>query len=263
MEHFFTSKYNQILGSVALAMAGLAFLSYAILNFETVRSSYPMPANISVNGVGEATVVPDVGQFTFSVMAEGATAAEVQGQSATKVNEILAYLKAEGVEEKDIKTQEFNLSPRYRFEERACAFGMYCPPGEQVQDGFTVSQSVEVKVRDTAKAGDLISGVGERGATNMSNLNFIIDDIEAIKAEARSLAVADAKAKAEKLAEDLGVELVRITGFYENEGFYNAPYAEKAMSMDLGMGGEGFVSPEIPVGENTTTVQVSVTYEVK
>lgn len=262
MESFLSIKHNRILGSAVLAMAVLALASYAILNFRMTTSSYPMPTNISVTGEGEVTAIPDVGQFSFSVMAEGKTASEAQEASGTKINDIIAYLKEQGVEEKDIKTSGYYLSPRYRYEERVCTFGSYCPPGEQVQDGFDVSQTIDVKVRDTAKAGALIAGVGEKGATNLSGLNFIVDDTAEVKAEARTKAVADAKAKAEKLAEDLGVELIRITSYYENEGYYGEPYYAKA-EMSFDASNQGFGGADMPVGETSTKVQVNISYEVR
>ena len=179
----------------------------------------------------------------------------------TKINAIIAYLKEQGVEEKDIKTGSYYLNPRYRYEERMCAFNSYCPPGEQIQDGFDVSQTIDVKVRDTAKAGALIAGVGEKGATNLSGLNFIVDDTSAVKAEARTKAVADAKAKAEKLATDLGVKLVRVTSYYESEGYYPEPYyAKEQMSMEVA---NDFGGAEMPVGETETKVQVNISYEVR
>jgi uncharacterized protein YggE len=88
-----------------------------------------------------------------------------------------------------------------------------------------------------------------------------VDDTSAVKAEARTKAIADAKMKAEKIAADLGVEIVRMTSFYEMEGYYSPePYMAKemAMSEDGGFGGAN-----IPVGENTTKVQVSISYEVE
>lgn len=260
MQGFFNEQHNRVLGTAVLVMAALALASYAFLNVKMVKNSYPMPTNISVTGNGEATAIPDVGQFSFSVAADGATAAEAQEKSGTKINDILAYLKEQGVEEKDIKTRDYNLSPRYKYESNGC-MGGWCPPGEQVADGFDVSQTVEVKVRDTSKAGALIAGVGEKGATNMSGLAFTVDDTDAVKAEARTDAIADAKTKAEKIASDLGVEIVRMTSFYEMEGYYTPePYMSRDMVMNEAAGFDG---ASMPVGENTTKVQVSVSYEVR
>jgi len=138
--------------------------------------------------------------------------------------------------------------------------GMRCPGGRQVQDGFTVNQSVQIKVRDTTSAGELIAQVGELGATNISSLQFTIDDPSAVEAEARELAIADAEAKAQVLAENLGVKIVRITSFYEQEK--NQTY--------YGMGGDMMersmmeaASPNLPMGEDMTRQVVNITYEVR
>jgi uncharacterized protein len=260
MQGFFNEKHNRVLATAVLVMAGLALASYAFLNVQMVKNSYPMPTNISVTGEGEATAIPDVGQFSFTVAADAPTAAEAQEKSGTKINDILAYLKEQGVEEKDVKTRDYNLYPRYKYENSGC-LGGWCPPGEQVADGFDVSQTVEVKVRDTAKSGALIAGVGEKGATNISGLTFTVDDTDAVKSEARTDAIADAKTKAEKIASDLGVEIVRMTSFYEMEGYYDpSPYMAKEMDMAEG---SAFGGANMPVGENTTKVQVSVSYEVR
>lgn len=262
MNSFFSEKYNRFLGSLGLLMAIIALGSYATLNFKQTESMYPMPANISVMGEGEANAVPNVGQFSFSVMADGETATVAQEASAAKINEILAYLKEQGVEEKDVKTEGYYLNPKYTYDQRPCTFN-FCPPSDPIADGFEVSQTVAVKVRDTGKSGGLISGVGDKGATNISGLNFIVDDTNAVKAEARTKAIADAKQKAEKLAANLGVTLVRITSYYENEGYYPPmPYmTEKSAMAQDGIGGA--TNAALPVGENTTKVQINISYEVK
>jgi uncharacterized protein YggE len=122
-----------------------------------------------------------------------------------------------------------------------------------------VSQTVAVKVRDTSKAGALIAGIGDKGATDISNLNFTVDDIEGVKAEARTKAITDAKAKAEVLAKQLGVRVVRMTSYFEDQNG-PVPYFAKTMSADAAV---GFSGPELPVGEASTKVSVTVTYQVE
>jgi hypothetical protein len=180
------------------------------------------------------------------------------------MNAILAYLKDQSIADKDIKTQNYNLYPQYRYEERVCVAGnSYCPPGERVADGFEVSQTVSVKIRQTDTSGSIIAGVGERGATNISGLNFMIDDTDALKAEARALAIQDAQAKAGVLAEQLGVQIVRMTDYSENGGNYQ-PYYYKEQAMNSAMEeSSDFEGADMPVGEDSTTVQVNITYEVK
>jgi uncharacterized protein YggE len=258
----FSNKLNQFLGALVLVSAFFALLSYTLLNFHKSDFVNPVPATISVSGEGEVLAVPDIGQFSFTVSAEAEDASTAQEESGTKVNEIIAYLREQGIEDKDIKTENYNLWPQYRWEERVCPAGSYCPPGERIQDGFEVSQTIRVKVRDTDEAGAIIAGVGERGATNISNLNFTVDDTDALRAEARNLAIADAKAKAELLASQLGVEIVQLSSYYEDRGYNPGPYAfERSMSADMEEG--GFGGAETPVGEEGTMVTVNLTYQIK
>ncbi len=206
--------------------------------------------------------VPDIAQFTFSVRAEAPDAAAAQEQSGTVVNDILGYLADMGVAESDIKTLNYNLYPRYRWVEQVCEPGTLCRGGEQVQDGFEVNQSVQVKVRNTDEASTIVSGVGERGATNISALDFVIDDTDALQAEAREAAIADAQEKAEVLADDLGVELVRIAGYFEDSARYApSPFDTRAMNLDLAE--TSFEGAELPMGEETTSSRVTITYEIR
>ncbi len=261
MEGYLNTKPGRALFSLGLLMAIIALGSYAMLNFEKKNYVSNMPTTISVMGKGEVTAVPDIGRFSFSVTAEGATAAAAQEASGTKINDIMAYLREQGVEDKDIKTDYYNMYPKYKYEERPCAFGMYCPPGEQIEDGFEVSQTITVKVRATDKAPTIISGVGEKGATNISGLEFTIDDTDALRAQAQAEAIKDAKEKADILAKDLGVKIVRLVSYYENMPYYGEPYYAKTMSMDAAS--ESFGGAEMPMGEQDTTVEVNVTYEVQ
>jgi uncharacterized protein YggE len=257
----FNNKGGRFLGFATLVALIFALGSYALLNLQKADFVNPMPAMISVTGEGEVMAVPDIGQFSFAVEAEGENANEAQEASGTKINKITAYLKEIGIEDKDIKTQNYNLYPNWRYEERICPVGSFCQ-GERVQDGFTVSQSIVVKVRDTEKAGEVISGVGDLGATNISNLAFTTDDTEILKAEARTLAIEDAKEKAKILAADLGVELLQMASYYEEDNRYEPYYDNRMMAMDESAGGE-FGGPELPMGENSTMVRVNVTYQVK
>jgi len=261
MDSYLSTKLGKILFSAVLVMAVIALASMSQLNTEKAKYAADVPATISVTGEGEVLAVPDIGQFSFSVNASGEDAATAQEKSGTKINDILAYLKEAGVEDKDIKTQNYSMYPRWRYEERVCAFNSYCPPGERVENGFEVSQSVSVKVRDTEQAGAIIAGVGDKGATNISSLNFTIDDVDALKAEAREMAIKDAQDKASVLAAQLGVKVNRIVSYYEDEGYSYKAYAE-TRAFSLGSADDGFEGPSLPVGEDSTTARVTITYEV-
>lgn len=225
------------------------------------------PSNtISVSGYGEAFAAADIATMSFSVSSLKPTVEQAQAEATQKVNDITAYLESAGIEEKDIKTTDYSVYPQYDYQSASCPVSSsgvsYCPPGRQVLRGYEVRQTTTVKVRDTAKAGEILAGVGEKGATEVSGLTFTFDDPNKLQDEARGEAIADAKEKAEVLAKQLGVRLVRVVSFNESGGYPAPMYYDRA----LGMGGaEAAVksSPEISVGENKVTSNVSVVYEIR
>jgi uncharacterized protein YggE len=261
MDSFFSTNYNRLLATLALVLVIASLGAYAYYTIQQSKYLYTGPTTISVSGEGEVIAVPDIGQFSFSVMAEGVDATAAQEASATKINDIIAALEAAGVERADIKTEYYNLYPRYTYETMPCPIGSYCP-GEQVQDGFEVNQTVMVKVRNLDNAGSFLSMVGDKGATNISGLSFTIDDTEVLKDEARALAIANAKAKAEILASELGVDLGKMVGYYEDEGMA-LPYYGYDMGGAMMAREQAAPSPDMPVGENTTMSRVTLTYQVR
>jgi len=261
-QSFLQQKHVQVLGSIALIGIIFALAAYTQLTVKTARGTYTGEVTISVAGEGTVLARPDIGQFSFAVRAEGADAVEAQKKSAEAINAIIAYLGESGVEEKDIKTQNYNLNPKYRYEERACALNSYCPPGNPIIEGYEVFQNVSVKVRDLDAAGKLISGVGERGATDISSLQFTIDDESVLQAEARTKAITDAKAKAQVLAADLGMKIDHIVGFNEGGGNYY-PVMEKTYAMDSSAGVGGGIAPSLPTGENEIQSNVTITYQLR
>ncbi len=261
MNNFFAQKYNAVLGTLVLVAVFGACTAYAYLTIKQASDWSPVYTNtISVTGTGEATATPDVATFSFSVTAKGADATAAQTASAEKMNAILALLKEKEIADADIKTEGYNMYPNYRYENVPCPLDMYCPGSEPVEDGFEVSQTVTVKVRDTEIAGELLSGVGTKGATNISGLTFTVDSNDAQKIEARRLAIADAQVQAELLAEQLGITLGDMVSYYEEPGYGNPYYGGYAMDT---MSAKAEMAPSIPVGESTTKSTVTLMFEIR
>jgi uncharacterized protein len=232
----------------------------SIKEYRFIGGGVSVANTITVSGEGEVFAVPDIAEFSFSVVEEKKTVADAQEIAAQRINSIIAYLEKSDIKETDIKTTNYNVYPKYDYVRKNCVNG-FCPPGEQILKGFEVSQSISVKVRDTGSAGAALSGIGERGATNISGLNFTIDDEDYLQENARRIAIEDAQKKAKQLAKDLDVKLVRVVSFSEsgNQPYYkNYAFAEIAIQDAVGGG-----APEIPTGENKITSNVSITYEIR
>lgn len=227
------------------------------------KDVYPQ-TTISVTGEGEVTAVPDIATFNFSITNEKLTVKEAQQNVTDIMGKVLSYLKEAGVDEKNIKTTGYNIYPRYEWKRVAGGFSSVSfPPSDQerVLVGYEVSQNVSVKLEDIDKAGEVLSGIGALEVTNVSGLNFEIDDADNLKREAREMAIEEAQIKAKELAKDLDVKLIRMVSYSSNDGNIYPMYAKSDMA--LGMGGGEVVSAEIPVGENEIKVTVYLTYEIK
>ena len=261
------THWPRVMGATALGVLALFLLMATLSEFRSYRyiGSGVAPTNtITVSGDGEVFAVPDTATFSVTVQEEAKEVKDAQDTATEKSNDIIAYLKGAGIDEKDIQTTDYSVYPQYDYLQGVCPTSGYCPPGKQTLRGFQVSQTLTVKVRDTKKAGDLLSGVGSRGASQVSGLSFTIDDQDALEAQARGKAIDDARTKAEALASQLGVSLVRIVGFSES-GNYPMPYAygRGGVTMAMDVSAEKALSPEVPVGQNKITSNVSVTYEIR
>jgi uncharacterized protein YggE len=265
---------------LALLVFGMLFLIVesvsAVKGWRYIGAGLNATNVVSVSGHGEVLAVPDIATFSFSVVSDKATVADAQADATAKANAITEYLKGAGVDEKDIQTSDYSVSPQYEYQNAVCPSAVnplnggavssgtvYCPPGKQTLKGYEVRQTTTIKVRDTAKAGDLLTGVGSKGATEVSGLNFTFDDPEGVQTQARDKAIANAKEKADKLAKSLGVSLVRVVSYNESGG-YPIYYAK---DMAYGMGGatasQSAPAPEISTGQNKVTSDVTITYEIR
>lgn len=247
-------------GSVAVIVLAVFLGVQTLIAFKNLRGIDPSYNSISVSGRGEVVGIPDVATFSFNVSADASTVTTAQTQVTEKMDAILAELEKLGIAENDIKTTDYSVYPKYTYETAICS-PTYCPPGRQIQNGYTANHGVSVKVRDTEQAGAALSVAGDNGATGLSNISFTIDKPEEIVDEARAMAIADAKARAEVLADELGVKLVRVVSFYEDNQDSPEYYVMNAREMDGGVSAPK--APSLPVGENKTTASVTVVYEIR
>lgn len=211
---------------------------------------------ITISDTGEIYAKPDLAITTLSVVTEAKTVNEALNENSEKMNAVISFVKNQGVENKDLETTSFNIYPRYEYYEKdECPYP--CPPGQRVLVGYEVHQSLQVKIRNMEKIGQIIEGATYAGANQVGDLQFTVDKQEELKKQAREQAIGKAKQKAKELASQLDVKLVRITNFSESSVF---PYYY-AMEKAAGIGG-GAEAPQIETGENKIEVTVSITYEI-
>ena len=159
-------------------------------------------------------------------------------------------MKKQKIEDKDIKTVSYNIYPQY-------TYPRYDKP---VISGYQVNQTMTIKIRNLDEVSAILDGVVSAGANQINSLSFEIDEPEKLKAEARKMAIADAKKKARELEKELGIDLGKIINFSENTGGFPTPVYLEAKG-DMGGGGDS--GPSVPSGENEISVNVYLTYQIK
>lgn len=238
---------------VAVFVFAAGYLSYVNSYSKSIQpSSF---RSFSVAGEGKVVAIPDIAQFTFSVITQGGTdIAGLQNENTEKTNQAIAFLKAQNIDAKDIKTISYNLEPRYQ--RYSCKVGELCPPSEIV--GYTVTQTVSVKIRDFGKIGIVLSGVIESGANSVSQLSFTIDDQTSLENQARTEAINQAKEKAKLVAKAGGFRMGRLIAIEESyQPFYG-------YGLGGGMKAELVApSPAIEPGSQEITINVTLRYEIQ
>jgi len=243
--------------SALIAIIGIFLIVLTIGKIVDIKNKIQPTGNtITFSGTGEIFAKPDLVTTSFSVLTQAQTVAEALSGNTQKMNAVIDFMKSQGVAEKDLKTTNFNIFPRHEYQ-RAEPQIYPWPPGKSVLVGYEVDQSLEVKIRDLSKIGQILQGGADEGANQVGNLSFTIDKADELKSQARKQAIDQAKAKAKELTSQLGVRLGKITNFSESGGFPIIFGISKALPEAAG----GGVS-QIETGENKIEVTVSITYEI-
>lgn len=167
------------------------------------RSAAP---RLSVVGHGKVAAVPDVADINLGVVTQGATAKEALRSNSEAMEGLHRVLKERGVAAKDIETTQIQVSPVYSHPDPR----RQVPAGEEYVPrvvGYRVTNAVEVTVRDIHKLGEMLDAVVVAGANQVTGIALRVDRADQLLDQARKLAMADAKRKAELLAGEAGVVL--------------------------------------------------------
>lgn len=214
-------------------------------------ASLPVARTISISAEGKTIAASDVAKLSFAVVSEGKDPEVIQADNARKMNAAIEFVKAQGIDAKDIKTSDYNLSPRYEYDEKKRTTFI---------SGYTFTQTVTVQLRDFEKISPILGTLPGIGINQIQGVNFEIEDQEKYLAMAREEAFSRASAKAAAMAKQNGVRLGRVVTFSEgSQGpIYPRYFEAAAMKADVGA-----PAPMIEPGSEEVRVNVTVTYELK
>lgn len=171
---------------------------------ESTRSG-PDEGSIVVSGTGRVAVAPDVADLRLGVSVTRPTVDSARAEAAATMAAILSAVDAAGVPRRDVRTALLSVQPRYDYRDGK-------PP---TLTGYELANVVEVTVRDLGRLGDVVDGTLGAGATSMDSLSFRVAEPAPAEREARILAMAAARARADVLAEAASLTITGVASVVE------------------------------------------------
>lgn len=229
----------------ALLIAPLLAVLAVGCSGDTVVQPGDQSAGIAVQGVGEVVATPDTGYFSVGIEVTADTVEQARNDAAEAADNLVAAVKDAGVDDKDVRTANFAIFPRYDYSR-----------DRQELVGYTVTNTLEVTVRDLDSFSAVIDGAVEAAgdAARVSGIRFGVEDDKELLKQARELAMEDARRRAEDLAEFGKVRLGDPVSISETQSPSRPPVSP---------GADDAGRTPIEPGTTTVTVTVSVTYAIR
>jgi uncharacterized protein len=183
------------------------------------------PEGITVTGVGRVNTVPDEAEFSLGITTKGRSARGALSANSERMRALIDALKAAGVAERDIQTQDVSVGSHYDETGRP--------------EDFVASNTVAILIRDLDRAGTVLDAATRAGANNVYGPSLTRSNREGLETKALEDAVANARKRAETLAEAAGVDLGAVTGITETapevyDGAFRALDASSAPPIERG-----------------------------
>lgn len=217
-----------------------------------VAQDAPQTATLTAEGTGAALATPDTAIINIGVTSRAETPSEALAANSADMQTVIDTIRAAGVDEADISTSGFSISPIYPNNSsgpRPIEGG-----GEQPSRivGYTVTNQVTVRIRDLDASGDVLDQVVAAGANQINGIRFDFAEPQPMQDEAMANAIADARRKAEIMAEAAGVELIRIISV---SAYGGGPQPQFEMMRAAN-------SVPIVAGEQAITANATITFEI-
>ncbi|MBA3436058.1 MAG: SIMPL domain-containing protein [Chloroflexi bacterium] len=194
---------------------------------------------ITVRGLGRVRRSPDEATLSVSVERTAPTAAEAQAGTSQQMREVIAALSGRGIDASDLSTEAISLEPTFDYRESGARL-----------TGYRASQTLRLRLRRLHELGPTIDTAVAAGATGISGVSLSVSDTRSAEEEARGLAVADARHRAEGLATSAGVRLGSLVGLSEGS-------VDDGPRPMMRLRAEAMAS-DTPIAEGSTEVVVAV-----
>lgn len=238
----------RIFGTAAALALALPAGAAAAQTVPTVPVQAISGTRLDVVALGEVTRVPDVARISAGVITQAQSATDAIRLNAQRMNAVREALRRAGIADRDIQTSTISLQPEYRYAENQ-------PPALV---GYRAANEVSIRFRDIAQTGRILDALVAQGANQINGPMLEIDRPEAALDEARTAALANARARADLYARALGMRVRRILSVSE-AGVPNMPYP-RPMAMSRAAANDAV---QIDPGEQRLAVSLTVSFELE
>lgn len=235
---------------IASILGCLLIIFVVLLNihqFQLIRGDAQL---LSVSATAKVESIPNMATVTIGVVSEALTAQAVKDQNSKQMNQVISFIKQAGINEKDIKTSQFYISPKYNYSNQ-----------QQTVVGYQANQTITVKIKNVDKSSQqleaIVDGAVNNGANQIQGVDFSFENNESLVQNARKQAIEKAKTNAQQIANDAGLKLVRIVNVVTSESDNPRPLFAANMAMAKSS------APQIELGTQEVSVTVTVVFEIR
>lgn len=237
----------------------LVLVFFFVLLFGYIKIAGPIPFFINsvttnktdvftVTGEGKVDTKPDIAFVNVGVSVTAPTVKSAQDQMNNKINQVTSAVKNLGIENKDIKTANYNIYPNTDYQN-----------GTQKITGFTASTNLSIKIKNIDLVNQVIDVSTASGANQVGGVTFEIEEKVKVENEARSKAVQNAKEKAQQSAKIAGFSLGKIINYSEDFGNFPRPLNVSIKTMEVV---DGTPQTAVEPGSSEVIVVVSLSYQI-
>lgn len=226
---------------------GLAMISSGAAAQQATINQNITGTRLDIVATAEVSRVPDIATVSAGVVSRSSNAAGALGDSAAKMNRMIASLKHAGIAEADIQTSNISLNPEYRYPENQ--------PPQLV--GYSATNTVKVRFHNITNAGKILDALVSEGGNQINGPVFAVEHPDEALDEARTKAITLGRARAELYAHSLGLRVLRVVSVNEEEGGNILPQGPVMMEA------RAVPATKIVAGEQALRVSVAMTFELQ
>jgi uncharacterized protein len=224
-----------------------AFLFLAVFATLAVSAQEikPMPM-INVAGEGKVKTVPDRATISVAVETRGTNATDVKKQNDATVEKVIQYIKKSKLPKEDVQTQRVSLNPQYDYDKKKYT--------------YIATQTIEILLKDLNLYDGLMEGLTDSGINRINKVEFQTSKLAALQSEARKLAMAEARQKAQDYVSVVGQKVGKAFTISDNTQVYYPQPVYYSMKADMAEGGNAAPRETAAIGEINVTANVNVSF---